>query len=128
MRNRGKLEPLLAGIFRDDTAANWFAKLSEAGIPAAPVATLDDVRNDPRAAARDMFPRHEHPTAGPIEATGLPIKFSETPGGDFTPAPLLGQHTQEALRELIDVDGDRMEDLRARGVIFETGAAGAASS
>ncbi len=126
VRNRTKLEPFLAAIFREDTAANWFTKLSEAGIPAAPVATIADVVNDPQSAARAMFPQHSHPTAGPLQATGLPLKFSETPGNALTAAPLLGQHTQQALTELLDLDSEQVKDLEARGVILRTCVAGAA--
>jgi crotonobetainyl-CoA:carnitine CoA-transferase CaiB-like acyl-CoA transferase len=54
---------------------------------------------DPQALAREMIVETVHPTAGEVKAIGLPIKFSETPGGVLRAAPLFGQHTREVLHE-----------------------------
>jgi crotonobetainyl-CoA:carnitine CoA-transferase CaiB-like acyl-CoA transferase len=70
---------------------------------------------DPQAHAREMIVETTHGTAGKVKAIGLPIKFSETPGGVRAAAPVLGQHTREVLRELgySDVEIDRMASLGA---------------
>jgi crotonobetainyl-CoA:carnitine CoA-transferase CaiB-like acyl-CoA transferase len=119
IKNRGVLEPMLAHIFRQDTADNWFRKLNAVGFPCSLVRTLDEVVQDPQAAVREMFPVLQHPTAGRFTVTGLPIKFSETPGRVMEAAPLLGQHTREALSELLDLDPAKLEDLEAAGVILQ---------
>jgi crotonobetainyl-CoA:carnitine CoA-transferase CaiB-like acyl-CoA transferase len=57
-----------------------------------------------------------HPGAGPIKALGIPVKLSETPGAVDRPAPLVGEHTTELLREL-GYDDDAQGRLRTAGVV-----------
>ncbi len=102
--NRGELEPAICAIFREKPTAHWQEVFRQAGIPCAPVRNLRAVVDDPQAAARGMFPTLEHPTAGPVQVTGLPIKLSATPGQITTAAPLLGQHTRTALRDLLWIE------------------------
>jgi crotonobetainyl-CoA:carnitine CoA-transferase CaiB-like acyl-CoA transferase len=66
-----------------------------------------------------MFPTLEHPTAGPHRVTGTPVKLSETPGAVGAPAPLLGQHTARALRDLLGIGDAAFDALAARGVVLE---------
>ena len=117
VENRGVLEPMLAQIFRGATAAEWTERLSAAGVPCSPVRTIKEVVEDPQAAARNMFPRIEHPTAGPFPVTGEPVKLSATPGSVRSPAPLLGQHTREALKTLLELDEAALDRLAAVGAI-----------
>ena len=127
VKNRGVLEPILADIFRQSTAREWKEKLSAAGIPNAPVHTLAEVVADPQAAARDMFPEIAHVTAGVSRITGLPLKFSDTPGKIGSAAPLLGQHTREALASLLGHSAATLDQLEADSVIMQPeGAASAA--
>ncbi len=102
--HRGELEPAICAIFREKPTAYWQTLFRKYGIPCAPVRNLQAVFDDPQAAARDMFPTLQHPTAGPVQVTGLPIKFSATPGQITTAAPLLGQHTRAALRDLLGIE------------------------
>jgi crotonobetainyl-CoA:carnitine CoA-transferase CaiB-like acyl-CoA transferase len=102
--NRGTLEPAISALFRQKPLAHWQQLLKEHGIPCAPVRNLREVFEDPQAAAREMFPTVQHPTAGEVHVTGLPIKFSATPGAVTTAAPLIGQHTRSALRELLGIE------------------------
>lgn len=115
--NRGALEPLLAGIFRRHTAAEWLERLQRAGIPSSLVRNFEDVVKHPQTAVRAMFPELEHPTAGSHRVTGTPIKLSATPGAPGAAAPLLGEHTADALAELLGVDEAALHHLAARGVI-----------
>jgi len=57
----------------------------------------------------------DHPVAGPVETLGLPVKFSETPGGIRCPAPTLGQHTREVLAEY-GYEAGEVEELLSEGV------------
>ncbi|HEV2445622.1 MAG TPA: CoA transferase [Candidatus Sulfopaludibacter sp.] len=118
IRNRDVLEPLLDGVFRGRTAAEWMERLKAAGVPASLVRNFQEVAEDPQSAAREMFPTLDHATAGPHRVTGTPVKLSETPGGPGAPAPLLGEHTVCALRELLGRDDSSLADLAARGVIL----------
>ena len=67
-----------------------------------------------------MFPEIDHPTAGRCRVTGSPIKLSETPGMPGEPAPLLGQHTGDVLKQMLGLDECAIDSLRKRGVVFET--------
>ena len=99
MHNLPALEEALNAVFRQRTTEDWLAALEEAGVPAGPVLTVNEMHEDPQALAREMIVETEHPVAGMTKALGLPVKFSETPGGIERPAPLLGQHSAEVLAE-----------------------------
>jgi crotonobetainyl-CoA:carnitine CoA-transferase CaiB-like acyl-CoA transferase len=116
--NRGVLEPLLGAIFRERPAAEWLGRLQSAGIPASLVRNFQDVVVHPQAGVRSMFPELDHPTAGPHRVTGTPIKLSTTPGSPGIPAPRLGEHTAEALADLLDLEPAALERLAARGVVY----------
>jgi len=98
--HRDELIGKLSEVFKTRAAGEWLERLSEAGIPVAPVKTVEEVVHDPHAKAREMFVTVEHPTAGDLTLTGIPVKFSETPGAVETPPPTLGQHSEEVLLEL----------------------------
>ena len=115
--NRGILEPMIVELFRTRTAAEWTAHFQSTGIPCTPVRTLDEVVDDPQAAARGMFPTVQHPTAGPIQVTGAPLKFSETPGGIESAAPLQAQHTRESLKALLSLGDAEIDALAAEGIV-----------
>jgi crotonobetainyl-CoA:carnitine CoA-transferase CaiB-like acyl-CoA transferase len=69
-------------------------------VPAGPINNLADVFSDPQVLHREMYLEMPHPTLGCIKQTGLPIKFSQTPGGLDRHPPLLGEHNQEILKGL----------------------------
>jgi crotonobetainyl-CoA:carnitine CoA-transferase CaiB-like acyl-CoA transferase len=77
---------------------------------------LADVFADPQIEARDMLQEMDHPVAGKIKQTGIPIKFSATPGGLELPPPLLGQHNHEIL-ETLGYSHSDIESLKQRDVI-----------
>ena len=117
IRNRQTLEPLLESVFRTRTAAEWIARLQGAGIPASLVRDFQDVSAHPQSAVRHMFPEMDHPTAGRHRVTGTPVKLSETPGAPVLPAPLLGQHTHEVLKELLGLDDASFTSLAERSIV-----------
>ena len=116
MANLPALEEILNGIFRGRPSADWLAALEEAGVPAGPVLNVAQMHADPQALARNMIVETQHPTAGAVKTIGLPVKFSETPGGVRHAAPLLGQHTREVLRAHAYTDTE-IEALAATGAI-----------
>jgi len=120
IRNRAVLEPLLDEIFRQRPVAEWVERLHAAGIPASPVRNFQDVVEHPQSEVRRMFPTLERPLVGPHRVTGTPIKLSETPGTPGAPAPLLGEHTESALRDLLGLDASSLADLTSRGVILSS--------
>ena len=66
-----------------------------------------------------MFPELDHPTAGRHRVTGTPVKLSETPGEPGEPAPLLGQHTHEVLKELLGLDHAAFHSLAEKAIVYE---------
>lgn len=100
LRHRDNLNALLEPLFAARSIAEIEALLGSAGVPCGAVRDLRAVFADPQVAALDLVQQIEHPTAGPIRVVGPPYRFSATPGAVRIPPPLLGQHTDEALREL----------------------------
>jgi crotonobetainyl-CoA:carnitine CoA-transferase CaiB-like acyl-CoA transferase len=119
IRNRNALESLLAGVFGELPVADWIERLQSAGIPCSLVRDFQEVAEHPQSLARQMFPTINHPTAGPHRVIGTPVKLSVTPGGPGAPAPLLGQHTASALKELLGLDDEAVAGLAARRIIFQ---------
>ena len=116
MDNLEALAATLEETFARETSDHWLTALDAAGVPAGPIYALDEVYADPQVRARDMVVETEHPVAGRVRNIGIPIKLSETPGAFRRPAPTLGQHTDEILREL-GVSDERVSELRAAGVV-----------
>ncbi len=96
--------------------AHWLARVDAEGVPCGPINTYPEALADPHALARNMVVDLVHPGAGDIKALGVPVKLSETPGAVDRPAPLVGQHTTELLREL-GYDDEAQRALRAAGVV-----------
>ena len=82
------------------TTDAWVDILLEAGVPAGPLRDYAEVFADEHTAAREMVEEVEHPVEGVIPTLGFPVKFSETPMRIRRPPPLLGQHTDEVMREI----------------------------
>lgn len=96
-----ELEKIISGITVTKTTAEWVQALDAAGHPVGVINTVDKVVNDPQVLARKMIVEVEHPVTGKMKIAGNPIKLSATPGAVEKPAPLLGEHTAWALRELL---------------------------
>ncbi len=81
------------------------------------VNSVDDLPDDPQVRANDYVVTIDHPQHGPTKMVGVPVQLSETPGSVRTPAPELGQHTEEILMDVLGWDWDRISALREKGVI-----------
>jgi crotonobetainyl-CoA:carnitine CoA-transferase CaiB-like acyl-CoA transferase len=99
VRHRSELEKALEEIIGREDRGPLLKRLEEAGVPATPVNTVDQVMNDPQAIARELVRSVNHPTLGSIPVVGTPLTFSRVSPGPRTAAPLRGQHTEEILRE-----------------------------
>ena len=67
--------------------------------------------------ARDMVKEIEHPTCGPMKLLNTPVKYSHSTPSIRTPPPTLGQHTDEVLREILDMDENAIKALKAEGIV-----------
>lgn len=81
------------------------------------VNTLDAAVAHPQVVARGALVESTHPVAGTITMTGPPVRPSETPGSVRSPAPLLGEHTDQVLRERLALSDSEITRLRETGVI-----------
>ncbi|MBA4214055.1 MAG: CoA transferase [Polaromonas sp.] len=118
MAHLGLLVDLMNAVVRTRTREQWQAAFDAAGVPAGPVHTIGEALSHPQTVARGMVVETDHPQAGTTRAIGCPIHFSASPDRSSTPAPLLGQHTREVLREL-DLPESEIDALVAEGVIAE---------
>jgi crotonobetainyl-CoA:carnitine CoA-transferase CaiB-like acyl-CoA transferase len=106
MENREALETLMNAVLITRTREEWIAAFDAAGVPAGPVHSLGEALSHPQTLARGMVADLVHPDAGATRALGCPIHFSRTPTRIDRPAPLLGEHTRELLREFGYADGE----------------------
>ncbi len=115
--NQRQLKAILDDVFPDKTVGEWLQALEGEGIPCGPLNTVDKVINDPQIKAREMIVETVHSVAGAVKMAGVPIKLSLTPGVVEKPAPLLGQHTQEILNDMLGLTGEQIAELRSKKVL-----------
>ncbi len=116
MVNIQSLTPIMEETFRTQTTAHWVEILERAGVPCGPIYNIEQVYADPHVQSRDMAVELQHPKAGGIRNIGVAVKLSDTPGSVRTPAPLLGQHTDDVLAEFGYADAD-IAGLRQSGAL-----------
>lgn len=112
VRNRAQLVPLLQELFLTRSVEDWAQDLHAVSVPCGPINDVAEVFADPQLLHRQMCVEMAHPTLGTIKQTGIPIKFSQTPGGLDRPPPLLGEHNAEILGKLgySDTEIQRLAD------------------
>jgi CoA:oxalate CoA-transferase len=111
------IDGTLTAIFSQDTTENWLAKLNDKRIPVGPVNKFSQALADEQVQYRNMVVDCEHPNGQKTKAPGCPIKLSRNNEESFTPAPLLGQHTDELMRDLLGYEMSDVASLKAQGVI-----------
>jgi crotonobetainyl-CoA:carnitine CoA-transferase CaiB-like acyl-CoA transferase len=112
VENRAALTPLVAAAVKTRTRRAWYELLDREGIPCGLIKDVAEVCTDPQVLARDMVMPLNHPTAGPINVNGVPIKLSATPGEVKAPPPLLGQHTDAILSDILGYTANQIAELR----------------
>ena len=115
--NRPSLVATLQEAFLAKSYEEWEAILLPAGIPMGAINTLDAVVAHPQVQARAAIVDSTHPVAGTIRMTAPPVRMSDTPGTVRTPAPLLGEHTEQVLRERLALTAGEIAGLLRAGVI-----------
>jgi crotonobetainyl-CoA:carnitine CoA-transferase CaiB-like acyl-CoA transferase len=118
LANREVLERLIEAELIHKTTAEWIAVFDKTGVPAGPVHTIEEALTHPQALAREMVVESVHPQAGLVKGVGFPVKFSEQPRTPAMPAPGLGQHTVQVLREFGFRD-DEITDLVSDKVVLD---------
>jgi CoA:oxalate CoA-transferase len=115
--NRPALVAALQETFLTKTYEEWESVLLPAGIPMGAINMLDQVIEHPQVKARGALVENTHPVAGTIRMTGPPVRMSDTPGAVRTPAPLLGEHTEEVLKNRLGLTDAEVAHLQDTGVI-----------
>ena len=110
-----ELEPQLKEVFREKTTREWIEILEAQGLPCGPINTMDQVVGDPQVEARGMLVELEHPVAGKHVVTAPPYKFSRTNPSVDTAAPVLGQHTEDVMKELLGMSDEAFALCRGAG-------------
>ncbi len=117
VKHRSELEAELERAIAGHDREPLLKLLEDAGVPATPVNTVDQVMQDPQTAAREMIERVVHPRLGEIPVVGTPVKFSRMRPGVRSPAPAQGQHTDEVLAEW-GYSAEEIAGFRAKKVIL----------
>jgi len=117
LAQRDVLMPLVETVVRQRTTEDWLARLHAAGVPAAPILTVDRVLSDPQVRHRRMVVDVEHPRHGPLPTLGTPIKIDGATEVPVTAAPRLGEHTDALLTGLLKYPAERLAALRREGVV-----------
>lgn len=115
--NRDTLDSAIEGILTTRSAEQWLEKLTSAGIPCGKINSVAEALGSEHARAREMVRTVQHPTAGEVKMLGIPFRFSDTPASIRRAPPTLGQHTEQVLRDVLNLSDARIQELRAAKVI-----------
>jgi crotonobetainyl-CoA:carnitine CoA-transferase CaiB-like acyl-CoA transferase len=111
------LIPLVTQLMKTRPTAGWVGGLSKAGVMAGAVLTLNQIPDDPQVQARGAIMDVTHAAGGNLRLVRNPIGFSETPIETYASPPLLGEHTDAVLGELLGMTPDAIAELRATGAL-----------
>ncbi|CUI08002.1 CaiB/BaiF CoA transferase family protein [Massilia antarctica] len=117
VQHRDVLVPLLAEMVKTRTRDEWIAQLEAVGVPCGPINDVGEVFENAQVKARGVAIEMDHPAAGKVKLVRSPMKMSLTPAQADLPPPMLGQHTDEVLRDLLGRSDEEIAALRAKGAI-----------
>jgi len=117
VRNGGVLVPMLEEVMKTRGKYEWLPALEAAKVPCGAINNLAEVFADPHVRERGMVHAWEHPLSGTVNLVASPLKLGGTPVRTDLPPPLLGQHTEQVLHEVLGWDDDRIAALRAQEVL-----------
>jgi crotonobetainyl-CoA:carnitine CoA-transferase CaiB-like acyl-CoA transferase len=112
VQNRGQLVPMLEAVMKTRGKADWLGALEAAKVPCGAINSLAEVFADPQIEARGMVTEWHHPVKDDLKLVSSPIRLSATPVRTDLPPPLLGQHTDEVLRELLNYSDSKLSELK----------------
>ena len=116
-KHRLVLVPMLADLLKTRKVREWYADFDAAGVPSGPINGFAEVFADPQIVHREMLLQQPHAAAGTVPQVANPVKFSATPVAYRRAPPVLGEHTDEVLREVLSLGESELDGLRANKVI-----------
>jgi len=116
--NAKALIDTLQRIFLTRTYEEWEAVLLEKGIPMGAINNIAQLVEHPQVKARGSLVEMDHPRAGKVRMVGTPFRMSRTPGSVRTPAPKIGEHTDQVMREFMGLPDQRIAELREKKVLI----------
>jgi crotonobetainyl-CoA:carnitine CoA-transferase CaiB-like acyl-CoA transferase len=117
VQHRKELVLILAEEFTKKTRDEWMESLVAEGIPCGPINSMESLFNDPQVLHRHMVEVVDHPTIGKLKLVGIPVKYSEATPRIRRPPPLLGEHTEEILRETLGFSDAEIGRLRDQQIV-----------
>ncbi|WP_288380032.1 CaiB/BaiF CoA-transferase family protein [uncultured Massilia sp.] len=117
VKNRDVLVPLLAEMVKQKPRDEWIALLESVGVPCGPINDIGEVFANEQVQAREVAIELPHPSAGKVKLVRNPIRMSATPATSDKAPPLLGQHTDEVLRDVLGRSDSDIAALRAKGIL-----------
>ncbi|MGG7606816.1 CaiB/BaiF CoA transferase family protein [Massilia sp. BKSP1R2A-1] len=117
VKNRDVLVPILAEMVKEKPRDEWIALLESVGVPCGPINDLGEVFTNEQVQAREVAIELPHPKAGKVKLVRNPIRMSATPATSDKAPPLLGQHTDEVLRDVLGRSDADIAALRDKGVL-----------
>jgi crotonobetainyl-CoA:carnitine CoA-transferase CaiB-like acyl-CoA transferase len=116
IRNLAALNPMIVAELAQHDRAHWVAALEDAGVPCGPINSIPEAFDDVQAKHRGMRFDLPHPNGARVPQVASPMRFTNAPLKHELPPPLLGQHTEDILKEL-NLTAGEIEGLRKCGAI-----------
>jgi len=117
VQNYSLLAPLIEAAIRKKTSREWLEEFSRIGIPCGPVNTIDAVASDSQILHRGMIADIPHKKLGKWKVANSPFKFNDSSSYPQGPSPGLGEHTDEVLREMLNLSPSDIARLRSLGLV-----------
>ncbi|WP_269901471.1 CaiB/BaiF CoA transferase family protein [Paenalcaligenes faecalis] len=112
VRNREPLIALLSEIMQSKPVAYWLSLFESVNVPAGPINNLEQVYQNPQVQARKMKISLPHPTAGQAKLVASPLRLSDSPVQYHSAPPLLGEHTEQVLTDILGLSPEQIKDLQ----------------
>ncbi|MDP3715621.1 MAG: CaiB/BaiF CoA-transferase family protein, partial [Burkholderiales bacterium] len=117
VKNRVEITRLLNEVFEKRTTREWVKLLDDAGVANGPINTIKEVFEEPQVIARGMKIELSHAAAGKVPLVASPMRFSGTPLQYDVPPPIVGQHTDEILRDVLKLSDAAIAKLRTEQIV-----------
>tara|TARA_B100000686_G_scaffold117389_1_gene124615 strand:+ start:14417 stop:15634 length:1218 start_codon:yes stop_codon:yes gene_type:complete len=117
VKHRAQLIEVLVPLMRGKNTGDWLNLLEPGGIPCGRINSIDETLNDPQVLHRQMRTHAPHSSLGEIDLLGSPLKLSDTPGEVRRAPPVLGEDTDQVLRDVLGYEDSAISALHADGVV-----------